>query len=365
MDARVAIAHDYLTQRGGAERVVLAMLKAFPGAPVYTSLYERDATFEEFRGVQVRTSFLNRLPPLRRNHRLALPLLAPAFSRLRVEADVTVCSSSGWAHGVHSLGRKVVYCHTPARWLYQPARYLGERPRWAGIALRVLHRPLRRWDRAAARSADRYLANSTVVRERIRALYGLEAEVLPPPLALDPADTQHAIPGVEPGFFLCVSRLLPYKNVDVVASAFARLPSERLVVVGSGPDCDRIRRGAPSNVMVLGRVEDDELRWLYANCFALVAASYEDFGLTPVEAAAFGKPSVVLRWGGFIDTVVDGVTGTFFDAAESESIARAVRLSSQEDWSVDALERHATAYSESRFVDRLRAIVGGVSEERA
>ena len=119
---QVAIAHDYLTQRGGAERVVLAMLRAFPGATVHTLLYDPEGTFPEFREAHVVTSPLNRLGPLRRDHRLALPLLAPSFSRLEIAADVVVCSSSGWSHGARVEGRKVVYCHTPARWLYQPDR---------------------------------------------------------------------------------------------------------------------------------------------------------------------------------------------------------------------------------------------------
>jgi len=160
---RVVVAHDYLTQRGGAERVVLAMMHAFPAAPVYTSLYDDRATFPEFREVDVRTTWLERVPPLRRRHRLALPLLAPAFGHAVVDADVVVCSSSGWAHGIHATGRKIVYCHTPARWLYDGQRYLGGR-RGAGWAALSIMRPyLRRWDRRAAESAARYLANSTVV----------------------------------------------------------------------------------------------------------------------------------------------------------------------------------------------------------
>ena len=124
MAPSIALVHDYLTQRGGAERVALSLTRAFPGAPLHTSLYEPAATFPAFAAVDVRPLPLNRLGPLRRNHRLALPLLAPAFSRLRVDADVVICSSSGWAHGARVTGRKIVYCHTPARWLYQPGRYL-------------------------------------------------------------------------------------------------------------------------------------------------------------------------------------------------------------------------------------------------
>src|SRR5436190_19462163 len=116
----VALVHDYLTQRGGAERVVLAMMSAFPRAPLYTSLYEPETTYPDFRKADVRPLRINRIGLLRRNHRLALPLLAPAFSSLRVEADIVLCSTSGWAHGVHTGGKPVVYCHAPARWLSQP-----------------------------------------------------------------------------------------------------------------------------------------------------------------------------------------------------------------------------------------------------
>ena len=123
----VVLVHDYLTQRGGAERVVLSMTRAFPHAPLYTSLYDPRATFPEFGEIDVRTLPINRLPPLRRHHRAALPLLAPSFSSLRISADVVICSSSGWAHGARVEGRKIVYCHTPARWLYQSDRYLRGR----------------------------------------------------------------------------------------------------------------------------------------------------------------------------------------------------------------------------------------------
>src|SRR5262245_9086311 len=121
----VALVHDYLTQRGGAERVVLAMISAFPAAPVFTSLYEPQTTYPGFRNADVRPLRINRISLLRHNHRLAFPLLAAAFSSLQIEADVVVCSTSGWAHGARTDGKTVVYCHAPARWLYQPERYLG------------------------------------------------------------------------------------------------------------------------------------------------------------------------------------------------------------------------------------------------
>jgi glycosyltransferase involved in cell wall biosynthesis len=354
---RVAIVHDYLTQRGGAERVVLSMLKAFPGAPLYTSLYEPGGTFPEFRSADVRTLVVDRLAPLRRRHRLALPLLARAFSRLEVSADVVLCSSSGWAHGTTVRGRKIVYCHSPARWLYQTERYLGDSGRLARTSLRVLRPYLLRWDRNAARTADGYLANSRFVGRQVAALYSIEPHVVPPPYTLDPDGTGCAFELLEPGYFLSVSRLLPYKNVDVVVTAFRGLPERRLVVVGTGPEEARLRALASPNVRCLGSVSDEELRWLYANCSGVVAASHEDYGLTPLEAAAFGKPAAVLRWGGFLDTVVEGRTGVFFDAPQPEAVQSAVTELAAREWDAAALRSHAESYSEERFVERLREVV--------
>jgi glycosyltransferase involved in cell wall biosynthesis len=355
---RVALVHDYLTQRGGAERVVLALAATFPVAPIYTSLYDPAGTFPEFSPLDVRTLPLNRVAPVRAHHRLALPVLAPAFSRLQVNAEVAICSSSGWAHGARVSGRKIVYCHTPARWLYQADRYLAGQSRLSAGVLSLLTPPLRRWDRRAAASAHRYLVNSHAVGQRVHDLYGIEAEVVPPPVDVDLAAERTEVAGIEPGFILCVSRLLPYKNVDAVTAAFHRLDAHRLVVVGSGPLSDQITAASPDNVTVLGQVSDAQLRWLYASSAGLVAASYEDFGLTPVEAALFGKPTAALRWGGFLDTTVEGTTGVFFDQPDPRLIADAVEQLVATRWSADSLTAHAARFSAGRFTDRIRAVVG-------
>jgi glycosyltransferase involved in cell wall biosynthesis len=360
----IVLAHDYLTQRGGAERVVLSLARAFPEASLFTSLYDPDGTFPEFGGLDVRTMPINRLAPLRRHHRAALPLLAPSFSRLRISADVVVCSSSGWAHGARVEGRKIVYCHTPARWLYQADRYLRGRARPVHAAAGLLRSRLERWDKRAAASADLYLANSTAVAERIRSIYGLEAEVVPPPPAITPEGPTRAPAGVEPGFVLCVSRLLPYKNVDAIVQAFATLPGERLVVAGTGPQEQALRTAAGANVSLAGGVADAELRWLYANCRALVAASHEDFGLTPLEAAGFGKPTAALRFGGFLDTVEEGRTRVFFEEPTAEAIAAGIRELLTTSWSAEAAVSSAARFSEARFVKRLRDTVAALTERR-
>ena len=360
---RVAIVHDYLTQRGGAERVVLALAKAFPDAPVFTSFYVPSATFPEFADLDVRTLPLNRIGFLRANHRLALPVLAPAFSRLRVSADVVICSSTGWAHGTHVSGRSVVYCHSPARWLWVKDQYLPPGSSISKVAaMALLGRPLRNWDVRAARRADRYLVNSSLIRDRVKRVYEIDAEVVPPPftLAVDGPKRAPRSPSsaeLAPGFVLCVSRLLSYKNVRQVVEAFATLPDRRLVVVGSGPDEAVVRGAAGANVSFTGTVDDEELRWLYANAVGLIAAAYEDFGITPLEAAAFGKPVAALRWGGFLDTVRDGETGVFFDEPTAAAIRGALTVMLDRSWDPGALRAHAGQFSERRFADRLGEIV--------
>ena len=356
--ARVAIAHDYLTQKGGAERVVLALCRAFPDAPVYTSLYEPATTFPEFGRRDVRTSWLDRARVLRERHRLALPLLPLAFSALRVDADVVVCSSSGWAHGIRTSGRKIVYCHSPAKWLYRRHDYLGDRPSVAArVGLRTLDPYLRRFDRRAAATADTYLATSTFVRDQIATIYGIDAEVLHPPSSLDPDSPVESVPDLEPGFLLTVARLLPYKHVAEIVDAFRLLPEQRLVVVGEGPGRAGLEASLPGNVHVLGEASDERVRWLYASCAGLVTASREDFGLTPVEAAAFGKPVAALRFGGHLDTVVPDVTGVFFERPNPGEIAGGVQQLLSRVWDSDAIRAHGATFSEPCFAKRLREIV--------
>lgn len=356
--SNIAIAHDYLTQRGGAERVVLSMLAAFPQAPLFTSLYEPSETYPEFAQADVRPFGLNKIGAFRHNHRLALPLLARGFSHTAIDTETVLCSSSGWAHGVKTTGRKIVYCHTPARWIYQGKRYLGDQHPAVAASLIALQPFLKRWDKNSAAGCSQYLANSSVVRDRIYDVYGIEAEVVPAPHTLNPSGPQKALENLEPGYFLCVSRLLPYKNVDAVVSAFAGR-AERLVVVGIGPQEAQLRSLSGPNVVFAGRVEDDELRWLYANSAGVIAASHEDYGLTPLEAASFGVPSAVLRWGGFLDTMVEGETGVFFDSPNCQEIGGAVDALINNPLDKEVIKAHADEFSEESFIARLRQIVLG------
>ena len=360
---RIAIAHDYLTQRGGAERVVLALARAFPGAPIYTTFYDADNTFPEFKDLDVRPSPANHWRWLRRNHRVALPLLPFISAAIKIRADLVIVSSTGWAHGFRKTGESIVYCHSPARWIYQGDTYLGEDAnRLVRIALAGLKPFLRWWDkRSAARSGD-YIANSTIVQTRIKHAYGKDALVVHAPQTVNARGESEPIEELDrwigdDDYYLCVSRLLPYKNVQAIIGAVDDSPGRKLVVIGAGPDESRLRALASENVLFLKELSDGQMRTAYSRCRALIAASYEDFGLTPLEAASYGRPSIVLRWGGFLDTMVEGVTAAFFDEPDSTEILQLIKHFEASTWDAVQIEIHADKFRESAFADTIVRLV--------
>lgn len=366
----VAITHDYLTQKGGAERVVLAMHRAFPEAKIYTTLYHPEGTYPEFANADIVTSQLNKIPFFRKNHRAALPFLAPVSTSLRIPADIVLSSSSGWAHGFSTNGSTFVYCHSPARWLYLTEQYIGtsRKNSPAAMVVRLLGPALRRWDRRAAARADVYVANSTVVQERIKDVYGMTVEIMHPPHSVDTAGYQEPIPGIEDfigegGHYLVVSRLLPYKNVDQALRAFHGL-SERLLIIGAGPLLEELRAAASPNVRFASDLTDAQMRWAYSSAKAVIAPSHEDFGITPLEGAAWGKPTIALRAGGYLDTIVEGTTGTFIDEPTAGCIRDAVRGFRPADWNPRDIKDHVNVFSEERFRERLQARVEALVLEK-
>lgn len=354
----VEIVQDHLVQRGGGERVLLSMARALPGAPIHTSFHDPAKIYSAFGDLDIRPAGVNRIRLLRDHHRAALPMYPWLFGRMRFDAPVLVCGTSGWSAGAHTTGRKILYFHSLARWLHDRDTYLPDLGPAARLGLTALAGRLRRWDRAAVESADRLLVYSTAMKRRVEDIYGRPAQILPPPVTIDPTGPAEPPTTLEPGYFLCPCRLIGYKNVDAVLHAFEQLPDLRLVVAGHGPDEARLRSIAPPNARFLGMVDDRGMRWLYRNARGIVSAAYEPFGLTPVEANMFGVRSVVLRAGGFLDTVVENLTGTFFDQPEPHRIAAALtRFLSEAAPAPGAVEGHAQQWSESTFIDRLRSVV--------
>jgi glycosyltransferase involved in cell wall biosynthesis len=345
----LAIVHDYLNQPGGAERVVLTMAEMWPDAPIYTSLYREGSTFPGFTAADIRTSPLQRLP-VDRGFRNLFPLYPAAFRSFgTLDHDVVVSSSSGWAHSVRTAPESfhAVYCHAPARWLYKGEYGARLRRR----ALTPVVRELRRWDAAAAQRADLYIANSREVRWRIHRAYGLTAAIVHPPV-----DVDRFTPRPRGERLLVVSRLLPYKRVDVIVQVATRA-GIGLDVVGTGPALDDLRDHAGSTVEFHGRLSDAEIVELMEACRALVVPGREDFGICSVEAQAAGKPVVALAAGGSLETITDDFSGTFFTRHEADDVLAAVERCDRIDAQPAAIAGAARRFSRPAFESRLQQVL--------
>jgi glycosyltransferase involved in cell wall biosynthesis len=356
------VAHDYLTQYGGAERVALEIARAFGTRSMITSLYDAVSTLPDFSNMDIKCSVLNRIRFLRKNFKLCF-FYFPFYWSLfrRVNADILVCSTSGWAHGLWSSRRttKIVYCHNPARWLYQSDDFFMEWPRWARSMFNVIRPILIKWDKMAARSADAYIANSTSVAARIKSIYDIDAEIIHPPISLEMDLRRDSVPGLDKPFFLMVGRSRGYKGAQPLIDAFLDLPDHTLVVVG-GVKKDNI---AP-NIQQLGFVTENELAWLYENARALTSVSREDFGLTPIEANSFGTPTLLLKAGGFLDSSAEGISGQFIENSDVETIREAVR-NFPLNWDRDRIKQHADKFSHANFRRKIREFSASVLKKTA
>lgn len=346
----VALAHDYLNQRGGAERVVLELASMFPRAPIYTSLYRPGSTFPDFERYEIRTTPLDRLP-VDAGFRRLLPLYPAAFRSLgQLDYDVVISSSSGWAHCVATRPDTlhVVYCHTPARWLYAAEHLAGSH---AQRALAPFQRVMRRWDRRAATRTSLYIANSDEVRKRIEREYGIFAAVVYPPVDVD---RFRAFPRGER--LLVVSRLLPYKRVDAIVDA-ATQAGIGLDVVGTGPAMADLCRRAGPTVEFHGSLPDADVTALMEGCRAFCLPGKEDFGMTPVEANAAGKPVVAFGAGGALESLQEGVTGAFFGQYTTDAVLDAIRRCDAISTPPEVIARSAQRFSPAVFRRRLVEII--------
>ena len=355
--ARVALVHDWLNQMGGAENVLEELVALMPGAPVYTSIYAPERMPAAYRAWDIRTSFMQHLPGVTTHHQRYLPLYPLAFSRFRLSGyDLVLSNKSGFCHGI-GLGTPrplhVCYCLTPTRflWLYEQYR---EREQIGG-ALNAVLQPLlallRRWDRAAAQNVDHFIAISHAVQERIQRIYGRASVVIHPPV-----DTTYFTP--DPAqkvgdYYLIVSRLIPYKRIDLAVEAFRQLPQEKLIVVGEGRDLESLRASAGPNVTFLGHQPRARIRELLQGCKAFLFPGLEDFGIAPVEAMSVGRPVIAYAGGGALDTVVAGVTGEHFAEQSAESLAALLARFDPAAYDPAACQAQAARFSNAAFRTKL------------
>ncbi len=352
---RVALVTDWLDSFGGGERVLMELHRMFPDAPVYTTVHDPSRLPSELRGLDVRTSFIQRLPWIRASHLRFLPLMPLAVERYDLRGyDLVVSMSSACAKGVITGPDTlhVCYCFTPCRYIWDLYHeYVrGTLKRMAAAPVAAY---LRAWDRSSSARVDRFVAISREVAGRIRKHYGRDCDIVVPPVEVDRIRPDGRAPD---DYYLVVSRLVGYKRVDLAVQAATRL-GRRLVVAGSGPELERLRALAGPTVEFRGFTPDDELPHLYARCRAFLFPGFEDFGITPVEAQAAGRPVVAFGRGGAAETVVDGVTGVLFHEQTVDALCEAMLRLEQGRWDPAACRRNAELYGSGAFHAGLRGVL--------
>ncbi|MEK7494106.1 MAG: glycosyltransferase [Patescibacteria group bacterium] len=351
-------------QFGGAERVLRALALLFPDAPIHTLLFDEAIVKKHFPDRVVKGSFLQSLPEgVRAHHRLLLPLYPYAVGRFDVrDFDVIISSSSVFAKGVKRGARAthICYCHAPSRFLWEEQRQYLKDNHYGGFMRGIVNYALapllRQWDIASSRRVDIWIANSHATQRRIQERYGASATVIYPPLTkLDRSGERGARPRE---YFLLVSRLAAYKKIDVVIDAFNALGLP-LVVVGTGPERERLERMARKNIEFRGFVSDEALAEHYNNAIACIVACEEDFGISAIEALSFGTPVLAYRKGGITEWMEEGVTGEFFDAQTVEGVCDGVRkiLHNSARYDPACLHQTAQKFGKERFREAILRIV--------
>lgn len=357
---RIAVVHDYFTQMGGAEQVTSQIFNIFPQADLFAAVALRECMPERVRNTPVRTSWMQRLPWMKRHYRQYFLLYPLGVESLDLSAyDLVISSSSGYGKGVRASrdAVHVCYCHTPMRWAWNFDQYSEResigRVKRAGLS--ILVSALRRWDLSASREPDHFIANSKTVAARILKAYGRHAEVIHPPI-----DVQRFAPSPEQSdYYLVLSRLVSYKRIDLAIAA-CNAAGRRLLVVGDGPDRARLQKMAGSSIVFAGRLPDRDVEYHVARCRALLFPGEEDFGMAPLEVAAAGRPTIAFRAGGATETILDGVTGMFFEEQSPESLAEAIGTFEGRRWSAVILRRHAETFGIEAFEQKLLSFLSRV-----
>lgn len=362
---KLALVHDYLIQDGGAERVLRAFASIWPAAPIFVLYYDRKR-WPNFRGRDIRTSVLQKMPGAIRYYRWTLPLMPAATEHHDLtEFDVVLSSASAFAKGIVTRpdALHICYCHTPTRYLWTDTHsYIKDLRTNRGIKflLPFMLTSLRMWDRMSAVRVDKFIANSSTVAKRIRKYYERASDVIYPPVDC----SQFYISEKASNYYLAGGRLVAYKRFDLVIEVFNRL-GWPLIIFGTGPYEDRLRKMAKNNIQFLGHVSDDEKTKLLSECLAFIHPQLEDFGLLPLEAMASGRPVIAYGRGGALESVADGKTGIFFPEQTWEALLDTVINFKPEQYEPRTIRAWAEQFDLKKFNARLQEYVEGAYAEFA
>lgn len=370
---KVALVHDFMVARGGAERVLKELSEMYPEAPIYTLLYDREKMGTMFEGKEIRTSYLQKFPKfLKKNYPWLLPFfpVIPETFDLR-EFDLVISSSGAWSKGIVTKLNTVhiAYLHSPMRfvWDYND-RYVKEiGHKKINFFARFAFNYLRLWDKLASERADFLIANSAYTQKRISKYYRRESAVIFPSVAQElgirnlelEKKSKPTTYNLQPkSYYIVVSRLSPYKKVDVVVEAFNKLGLP-LIVIGTGKQEKYLRKIAKENIQILGWQDDTVVQKYFQNAQALIFPTDDDFGIAPVEAMLAGVPVIALRKGGALETVQEGITGEFFDAQTPEVLADGVRrfLNNKEKYDKEIIKKRGAEFNSERFRREMKEFI--------
>ncbi len=355
MSLKIAVVHEWLVDHSGSEKVLEQILQVFPEADLFSVVEFLPEDLKYFiQHKSVHTTFIQKLPFAKKKYRNYLPLMPLAIEQLDVSAyDVVISNSHAVAKGVITSSNQlhICYCHSPIRYawdLYH--QYLTEsglHKGFKGVIAKMFLHYIRLWDLGTINRIDYFLANSGYIAQRIKNIYNRNATVVYPPVNI----TDFELFPQKEDFFLTASRFVPYKKVDLIVESFSKMPDKKLIVIGDGPDLEKVRANAGDNVELLGFQPLDVLKHYMQRAKAFIFAADEDFGIMPVEAQACGTPVIAYGKGGVLETVIEGKTGLFFEEQSSQKIIQAVRHFEELAGGFEpaVIRKHAESFSASRF----------------
>jgi len=353
---KIAIVHDYLNQYGGAEKVIEVFHELFPEAPIYTSIYDQSKLPDNFKKMNIIPSFMQKFPLLDKHFKKYLLFYPKAIESFNLRGfDIILSSSSAFAKGAVKRNNAchICYCYSPMRFVWDYDNYI-HKENFGRITRKFLPlaiKSLKKWDLATVNRVDHFIVISNYIKDRVKEIYNRDSEVIYPPVNVGDFTS---IKKVE-DYFLIVSRLNPYKNIDLVIEVFNKM-NLRLKIAGTGPYLNTLKNLVKTRkIEFLGRISDTELKEIYSRCRAYIFPGKEDFGISPVEAQASGRPVIAFADGGALETVVDGVTGVFFKENSQESLMRTIQdfLNIEDKFNSNEIVKNALRFDKGIFKEKI------------